>query len=86
MTKGFTQREGIDYTYIFVHVVKFTTMCIMLVLVAQFNWELKQIEVTNAFLHGNLDKDIYIKQPEGFVNSKNPNHICLHKKALYGLK
>ena len=58
----------------------------MLALCAHFNWELKQMDVKTAFLHGDLDKPIYMKQPEGFVDPKFPNHVCLLKKALYGLK
>ncbi|GAA0165602.1 transmembrane signal receptor [Lithospermum erythrorhizon] len=86
VAKGFTQKEGIDYAEIFAPVVKFTTVRIMLVLVAHFNWELKQMDVTTAFLHGDLDKNIYIHQPEGFVDPKLPDNVCLLKKALYGLK
>ncbi|CAH9139773.1 unnamed protein product [Cuscuta epithymum] len=86
VAKGFTQKEGIDYAEIFAPVVKFTTIRIILALVAHFNWELKQMDVTTAFLHGDLDKNIYMHQPEGFVDPKLPDHVCLLKKALYGLK
>lgn len=58
----------------------------MFALVAQFDRELKQMDVTNAFLHGELDKDIYMNQPRGFIDPKYPDHVCLLKKALYGLK
>ena len=86
VAKGFTQKEGIDYAEIFAPVVKFTTVRIMLALVAHFDWEMKQMDVTTAFLHGELDKNIYMHQPEGFVDPKLPDHVCLLKKALYGLK
>lgn len=86
VAKGFTQKEGIDYTEIFAPVVKFTTVRVMLALVAQFDWELKQMDVKTAFLHGELDEKIYMRQPEGFVDKKNPDHVCLLKKSLYGLK
>lgn len=86
VAKGFTQKEGIDYNEIFAPVVKFTSVRIMLALVAHFNWEMKQMDVTTAFLHGDLDYDIYMKQPEGYVDPNYPEHVCLLKKAIYGLK
>ncbi|KAL2228857.1 UNVERIFIED_CONTAM: Retrovirus-related Pol polyprotein from transposon TNT 1-94 [Sesamum indicum] len=86
VAKGFTQKEGIDFTEIFSPVVKFTTVRILLALVAHFDWELKQMDVKTAFLHGNLDEQIYMSQPHGFVDKKNPNHVCLFKRSLYGLK
>ncbi|CAH9052299.1 unnamed protein product [Cuscuta europaea] len=86
VAKGFTQKEGVDYAEIFAPVVKFTTVRIMLALVAHHDWEMKQMDVTTAFLHGELDKKIYMTQPEGFVDPKRSDHVCLLRKALYGLK
>ncbi|KAL0284831.1 UNVERIFIED_CONTAM: Retrovirus-related Pol polyprotein from transposon TNT 1-94 [Sesamum angustifolium] len=59
VAKGFTQKEGIDYTEIFSPVVKYTTVRIILALTAHFNWELKQMDVKTAFLHGDLEENIY---------------------------
>ncbi|CAH9067875.1 unnamed protein product [Cuscuta epithymum] len=86
VAKGFTQKEGVDYAEIFAPVVKFTTIRMMLALVAHHDWEMKQMDVTTAFLHGELDKTIYMTQPEGFVDPKRSEHVCLLRKALYGLK
>ncbi|KAK4409816.1 Retrovirus-related Pol polyprotein from transposon TNT 1-94 [Sesamum angolense] len=74
VAKGFTQKEGIDYTEIFSPVVKFTTVRIILALTAQFDWELKQMDVKTAFLHGDLDEQIYMCQPSGFIDKEKPNH------------
>ncbi|KAL0373874.1 UNVERIFIED_CONTAM: Retrovirus-related Pol polyprotein from transposon TNT 1-94 [Sesamum radiatum] len=63
VAKGFTQKEGIDYTEIFSPVVKYTTVRIILALTAHFDWELKQMDVKTAFLHGDLDENIYMAQP-----------------------
>ncbi|CAH9081805.1 unnamed protein product [Cuscuta europaea] len=86
VAKGFTQKEGVDYAEIFAPVVKFTTIRMMLALVAHNDWEMKQMDVTTAFLHGELDKQIFMSQPEGFIDPKYPRHVCLLRKALYGLK
>ncbi|KAL0310073.1 UNVERIFIED_CONTAM: Retrovirus-related Pol polyprotein from transposon TNT 1-94 [Sesamum radiatum] len=75
VAKGFTQKEGIDYTEIFSPVVKYTTVRIILALTAHFDWELKQMDVKTAFLHGDLDENIYMAQPCGFIDNRNPEHV-----------
>ncbi|KAL0454353.1 UNVERIFIED_CONTAM: Retrovirus-related Pol polyprotein from transposon TNT 1-94 [Sesamum latifolium] len=79
VAKGFTQKEGIDFTEIFSPVVKFTTVRILLALVAHHDWKLKQMDVKTAFLHGDLEEKIFLNQPCGFVDKKNPNHVCMLK-------
>ncbi|KAL0360855.1 UNVERIFIED_CONTAM: Retrovirus-related Pol polyprotein from transposon TNT 1-94 [Sesamum radiatum] len=86
VAKDFTQKEGVDYTEIFSPVVKFTTVRILLALVAHHDWELKQMDVKMLFLHGDLEEKIFLNQPCGFVDKKNPNHVCMLNKSLYGLK
>ncbi|KAL2251745.1 UNVERIFIED_CONTAM: Retrovirus-related Pol polyprotein from transposon TNT 1-94 [Sesamum indicum] len=81
VAKGFTQ-----YNEIFSPVVKYTTVRIILALTAHYNWELKQMDVKTAFLHGDLDENIYMCQPAGFVDESKPDFVCLLKKSLYGLK
>ncbi|KAL0441988.1 UNVERIFIED_CONTAM: Retrovirus-related Pol polyprotein from transposon TNT 1-94 [Sesamum radiatum] len=75
VAKGFTQKEGIDNTEIFSPVVKYTTVRIILALTAHFDWELKQMDVKTAFLHGDSDENIYMAQPCGFIDNKNPEHL-----------
>ena len=83
VAKGFTQVEGIDYNEIFSPVVKYTTIRTILALVVQFNWELEQLDVKTAFLHGELEETIYRHQPEGFVkDSKKGELVCLLKRSL----
>ena len=55
-------------------------------LVANKSWTLWQFNVKNAFLYAELDRDVYMEQPQGFVSKKFPKHVCRLKKALYGLK
>ena len=58
----------------------------LLGMVVQFNWEIKQMDVKASFLHGEIDKTIYIRQPEGFEEGKQGDLDCKLKKSFYGLK
>lgn len=73
----------LGYSETFSPVVKHTTVRIILALVAQFGWPLRQLDVKNAFV---LEDEVYMKQPQGFVDAQNPNHVCRLVKSLYGLK
>jgi histone deacetylase 1/2 len=86
VAKGFKQRYGIDYEDTFSPVVKIATIRIVLSLVVSRNWSLRQLDVKNAFLHGVLEEEVYMKQPPGFENPNAPNYICRLDKAIYGLK
>ena len=66
--------------------VKHTSIRMLLAIVAQFDLELEQIDVKTAFLHGELEEKIYIKQPEVYIQEGKENKVCLLKKSLYGLK
>ena len=66
--------------------IKPITIRTVLSLAVASNWDICQLDVTNAFLHGNLSKDVYMTQPPSFVHSSYPTHVCHLRKALYGLK
>lgn len=61
-------------------------MRVILALAAMNNWELRQLDVKNAFLHGDLKEEVYMAQPRGFVDTAYPDYVCLLKKSLYDLK
>ncbi|KAL5715795.1 hypothetical protein ACHQM5_017567 [Ranunculus cassubicifolius] len=86
VAKGYAQQEGVDYNEVFSPVVKHTSIRVLLALVAQYDLELEQLDVKTAFLHGNLEEDIYMSQPDGYTVAGKERYVCKLKKSLYGLK
>ncbi|KAL4271938.1 hypothetical protein GQ457_13G028490 [Hibiscus cannabinus] len=86
VVKGYAQKEGIDFNEIFSPVVRLTTVRVVLAMCATFNLHLEQLDVKTAFLHGDLEEEIYMLQPEGFEEKEKKNLVCKLNKSLYGLK
>lgn len=84
--KGFYQHDGIDYGVTFNLVIKLCTIHLVLTIALNYNWLLRQLDIQNAFLHGVLTEEVYMKQPPGYIDSWFPNHIYRLHKSLYRLK
>jgi len=83
---GKTQQVGVDCCETFNLLVKPTTIHTILSLALSKPWSIHQLDVKNAFLHGELKETIYMYQPLGYMDPDKPDHVCLLKKSLYGLK
>jgi hypothetical protein len=86
VAKGFRQVQGVDYDETFSPVAMLKFIRIILAIATYFDYEIWQMDVKTAFLNGNLDEDMYMIQPEGFVDSINAGKICKLQKSIYGLK
>ena len=90
VAQGYTQQEGLDLMDTFSHVAKRTSVKLLLSLAAAKGRRLTQMDVSNAFLHGDLDEEIYMSLPQGYTPAPGvvlpPNLVCRMRKSLYGLK
>ena len=86
MAKGYAQTYGVDYFDTFSPVAKMTYVHLFISLVATHNWDLHQLDIKNAFLHGDLPEEVFMKQPPRFVAQEEIGKVCRLQKSLYGLK
>ncbi|GJX47551.1 retrovirus-related pol polyprotein from transposon TNT 1-94 [Tanacetum coccineum] len=86
VVRGYRQEEGIYFKESFAPVARMEAIRIILAYVAHKSFIVFQMDVKTAFLHGSLKEDVYVCQPEGFIDVDHPSHVYKLKKALYGLK
>nr|GEV74322.1 hypothetical protein [Tanacetum cinerariifolium] len=86
VSRGYRQEEGIEFEEAFAPVARLEAIRIFLAYAAYKNMVVYQMDVKTMFLKGNLREEVYVSQPDGFVDQDNPNHVYKLKKALYGLK
>ena len=86
VAQSYSQIKGTDYDKVFSPVARHTSLRSLLALANAHDLEIHQMDVKTAFLNGTLDCEIFMSQPEGFVDPKKPDYVCKLKKSIYGLK
>ena len=86
VAQGFSQIAGLDFNETWAPVVRIESVRVLLALAALFDLWIIHIDAKTAFLNGNSDVELYVRQPEGFVDRRYPNHVLRLCKSLYGLK
>jgi hypothetical protein len=84
--KGYSQTKSIDYAETFAPVNKLNIIILLIALATKYHWKLHQLDVKSSFLNDELKEEVYLTQPEGFVEHGKEHLVCKLKKALYGLK
>lgn len=86
VAQGYSQKFGTDYDETFCPVIRLESLRALIALAVQNDLELHQIDVTTAFLNGELEEEVYMKQPEGFIKRGKEHLVCKLKRSIYGLK
>lgn len=90
VAKGYTQQGGVDFVDTFSPMAKMTTLKTLLAVSAAKNWSFTQLDISNAFLNGDLDEEIYMTFPSSYTHKPGvilpPNAVYKLNKSLYGLK
>ena len=86
VAQGFTQTQGLDYNEVFSPVARSSTIRGLLAIANHKDWDIHQMDVKAAFLNSELDYEVFMEQPKGFIDEVNKDYVCKLKRCLYGLK
>ena len=86
VAKGYNQQYGVDYAEVFALVARLDTIRVVLSLAVQKNWMVYRLDVKSAFLHAELNEEVFVTQPPGYEQQGHEKKVYMLKKALYGLK
>ena len=86
VAKGYVQKQGVDFKEVFAPVARLDTIRLILALAAQHGWSVHHLDVKSAFLNGDLEEEVYVTQPEGYVKKGEGDKVLKLFKALYGLR
>nr|GFA34207.1 hypothetical protein [Tanacetum cinerariifolium] len=86
VAKGYAQKEGVDFKESFAHVARLEVVRLFIAYAAHKSFTVCQMDVKTAFLYGPLKEEVYVNQPDGFIDPYHPDKVYRLKKALYGLK
>jgi len=86
VAQGYSQGKGIDYQEVFSPVACYNSIRALFALANTCDWDIHQMDLKTALLQGDLDEEIFMKQPEGYIDEERPNHVYRLNKSIYGLK
>lgn len=86
VARGNEQEEGVNFLETYNPLVRTATVRMVLHFAVTEKWDIRQLDVKNAFLHGDISETVYMRQPPGFEDKEHPDYVCLLRKAIYGLK
>ena len=86
VAQGYSQEAGVDYDEIYAPVARYNSIRTVLAIANALDFELHQMDIKTAFLNGKLDQEIYMAQPDAFVQEEHPNKVCKLNRSIYGLK
>ena len=86
VAKGYVQKKGIDFDEVFAPVARLDTVRLLLAMAANRGWQVHHLDVKSVFLHGELEEEVYVSQPEGYVVEGKEQYVLKLSKALYGLR